>query len=45
MNSKVLAEKFGPTKAEIAAPLALADTPHAALKCPAFGPENQVSAA
>ena len=33
------------TKAEIAEPLALADTPHAALKCPAFGPENQVVAA
>lgn len=40
-----LAAKFGPTKAEIAAPLALADTPHEALKCPAFGPENQVTAA
>jgi predicted TIM-barrel fold metal-dependent hydrolase len=40
-----MAAKFGPTKAEIAEPLALSDTPRAALKCPAFGPENQVSAA
>lgn len=39
-----LAAQYGPTKAEIAQPLALADTPHEALKCPAFGPENQVAA-
>ncbi len=39
-----LAARLGPTKAEIAEPLVLDDLPRAALKCPVFGPENQVSA-
>ena len=38
-----LAERFGPTKAEIAEPLAHEDVPEQALKCPAFGPERQVA--
>jgi predicted TIM-barrel fold metal-dependent hydrolase len=44
MLAKVAA-RVGPTKAEIAVPLALKDIPHPALKCPAFGPERQVVAA
>ena len=40
-----VAARVGPTKAEIAEPLASKDIPPLALKCPAFGPERQVSAA
>ena len=40
-----IAARVGPTKAEIAEPLAIEDIPPAALKCPAFGPERQVVAA
>ena len=40
-----IAARVGPTKAEIAEPLASEDIPPLALKCPAFGPERQVSAA
>ncbi len=38
-----LAERIGPTKAEIAEPLAYADVPPAAQKCPAFGIERQLA--
>ena len=40
-----LAARFGPTKAEIAAPIALSDIPNAAQKCPGFVPDNQLPAA
>ncbi len=40
-----LAAKVGPTKAEIAQPLDYGDVPRPALKCPAFGEDNQVAAA
>lgn len=40
-----LAARFGPTKAEIARPLELADLPRQAQKCPAFAPDRQRSAA
>ncbi len=39
-----LAAKVGPTKAEIAQPLEYGDVPRPALKCPAFGADNQVAA-
>ncbi len=38
-----LAEKLGPRRDEIAEPMAYEDVPRAALKCPAFGPDNQVA--
>jgi predicted TIM-barrel fold metal-dependent hydrolase len=40
-----LAAKLGPTKAEIAEPMALGDLPEAARKCPAFAPDSQRPAA
>lgn len=40
-----LAQKFGPTKAEIAVPLDLTSLPDRARKCPAFSPDNQLPAA
>ncbi len=40
-----LARRFGPTHAEIAKPLSLADIPPAARKCPAFAGDNQLKAA
>ncbi len=36
-----LAAQFGPTHAEIAAPLDYETVPAAALKCPGFAPQNQ----
>jgi len=39
-----LAARFGPTKAEIAEPLAYGDVPEKALKCPAFAPGAQLTA-
>ena len=39
-----LAARFGPTKAEIAPPLAYCDVPEKALKCPAFAPDSQLPA-
>ena len=36
-----LAARIGPTKEEIAEPLAASEIPPAALKCPAFAPYNQ----
>ncbi len=40
-----LAAKFGPTKAEVAEPLAPDEIPPAALKCPGFVPDNRQTAA
>ena len=40
-----LAARFGPTKAEIAEPLAQRDVPAGALKCPAFARNSQLSTA
>jgi len=40
-----LAAKHGPTKAEIAEPLAYSDVPALARKCPAFAPDSQLDAA
>jgi predicted TIM-barrel fold metal-dependent hydrolase len=39
-----LAARFGPTKAEIALPLAREDIPAPALKCPAFAPDRTATA-
>jgi hypothetical protein len=39
-----LAARIGPTKAEIAEPLAYSDVPAKALKCPAFAPDSQKQA-
>jgi predicted TIM-barrel fold metal-dependent hydrolase len=39
-----LAARLGPTRAEVAKPLSAGEVERAALKCPAFAPENQVSA-
>jgi predicted TIM-barrel fold metal-dependent hydrolase len=36
-----LAARFGPRKADVAVPLAYADVPDGADKCPAFAPENR----
>ncbi|MGI9591538.1 MAG: amidohydrolase family protein [Myxococcota bacterium] len=40
-----LAARFGPTKAEIAEPLAPEAIPPRALKCPGFAPDNRIRAA
>jgi hypothetical protein len=40
-----LAARVGPTRAEIAEPLAHEDVPAPALKCPGFAPERQRPAA
>jgi predicted TIM-barrel fold metal-dependent hydrolase len=40
-----LAAEFGPTKAEIAEPLALEEVPTPAQKCPGFSPDGQLPAA
>ena len=40
-----IAAKIGPTKAEVAVPLAQSDVPPKALKCPAFAPDTQIAAA
>ena len=40
-----IAARVGPTKAEIAEPIALADLPERALKCPAFAADRQRPAA
>jgi hypothetical protein len=39
-----LAARIGPTKAEIAEPLASDDIPAGALKCPGFAPDNRLPA-
>jgi predicted TIM-barrel fold metal-dependent hydrolase len=40
-----VAERIGPTHAEIAQPLAREDIPERALKCPGFAPDREVAAA
>ena len=39
-----LAARFGPSRAEIAEPLAYGSEPRAAHKCPGFAPDNQRAA-